>query len=342
MNGANRKGLFRLVGTKATTSRAERHQHDDIGGGRTGTFEIFGTRRDNVTTANRNHITTSLRRRTTRSTSDKKIYHLLNYDPSSGEDRRRYNNNSSVLKAIRSDPSSTKIKYAFTSRSKCLRHITFTERLYPLFQAVGLPVSIDVVKKLHNLNPEAITQRSTTQVTVLHHACCFGADYKIIKYLIKQYPEACSIKKKHLYTPLYCSLESNFCSVKLAKLFVKANSGVLYMRTKLNETPKDIAIRKMRDQNRPDVVTINEENGISTPSRQGSRIEHIRRGNFNADPRRLFSHVVYDGAPKTRITQELVDILTPVDKRTDNKNDSPQEPKKSIRKMSDSFTSTRS
>lgn len=130
--------------------------------------------------------------------------------------------------------------------------------------------------------------------------------------------------------------------MKLAKLFVKANSGVLYLRTNLNETPKDIAIRKMRDQNRPDVVTINEENGISTPSRQGSRIEHIRRGNFNADPRRLFSHVVYDGAPKTRITQELVDILTPVDKRTDNKNDSPQEPKKSIRKMSDSFTSTRS
>ena len=115
--------------------------------------------------------------------------------------------------------------------------------MYPLFHAVALPASIDVVKKLHNLNPMAIQDVNLEDLTVLHHACIFRADYKIIKYLVKHYPQACAMKT-YSYTTLHSALESSICSVTLAKLLVKTNPDVLHMKTKLKETPNTLISEK--------------------------------------------------------------------------------------------------
>ena len=139
--------------------------------------------------------------------------------------------------------------------------------MYPLFHAVALPASIDVVKKLHNLNPMAIQDVNLEDLTVLHHACIFRADYKIIKYLVKHYPQACAMKT-YSYTTLHSALESSICSVTLAKLLVKTNPDVLHMKTKLKETPKDIALRKMHANKAPAMVTIRKTQSRRKPATQ--------------------------------------------------------------------------
>ena len=209
--------------------------------------------------------------------------------------------------------------------------------MYPLFHAVALPASIDVVKKLHNLNPMAIQEVNLEDLTVLHHACIFGADYKIIKYLVKHYPQACAMQKKHVYTPLHSALEANMCSVTLAKLLVKTNPDVLHMKTKLKETPKDIALRKMHAHTAPAMFTIRETEQKKTTGNT-TRLQEIQRGNYSRSSlRSQASYEVYKGAPKVEVTQELLDILTPAaEKNVDNEAD---QVKGLMRRMGSSFTS---
>ena len=58
------------------------------------------------------------------------------------------------------------------------------------------------------------------------------------------------------------------CSVTLAKLLVKTNPDVLHMNTKLKETPKDIALRKMHGNKAPAMFTIRETESRRKPATQ--------------------------------------------------------------------------
>ena len=176
---------------------------------------------------------------------------IESYCYSSDHSKRRGLSNAAVLKVIRSDPSSAKIKYPFIKPPKRKYLGSPSIRIAsPLFQIAGLPVSLQVVKELHKLNPESIKEHGPNRTTILHRACKSTgvADYKIIKYLVKFYPEACGITS-HCYKPLHTLVQADLCSVKLAKLFVKTNMEILIsMKTQLKETPRDTAIRKMQIQ----------------------------------------------------------------------------------------------
>ena len=181
--------------------------------------------------------------------TDRELFHLLNCYSDDHNKHRKFSN-AAVLKAIRSDPSSAKIKYPFIKPQK-RKHRGSPPILVcsPLFQIVGLPVSLEVVKELHRLNPESIKELGPNRTTLLHRACKSSgvADYNIIKYLVKHYPEACGMTS-HCYTPLHMLVQAGLCSIKLAKRFVKMNPKILSMKTQLKETPRDIAIRKMKIQ----------------------------------------------------------------------------------------------
>ena len=68
--------------------------------------------------------------------TDRELFHLLNCY-SSDHSKRRDFSNAAVLKAIRSDPSSAKIKYPFIKHRGSPPILVCS----PLFQIVGLPVT---------------------------------------------------------------------------------------------------------------------------------------------------------------------------------------------------------
>lgn len=252
--------------------------------------------------------------------TDRELFHLLNCY-SSDHSKRRDFSNAAVLKAIRSDPSSAKIKYPFIKPQKRKYRGSPSIRIAsPLFQIVGLPgVSLQVVKELHRLNPESIKEHGPNRTTVLHRACKSTgvADYKIIKYLVKHYPEACGITS-HCYTPLHSLVQADLCSVKLAKLFVKTNMQILRMKTQLKETPRDTAIRKMQIQDSQSHSRSHAEKYSETDTNKKetdstkSRLQQIKEGNYGRRARPKLN----EGATYVIVTQELIDILTPAcDKR---------------------------
>jgi len=279
--------------------------------------------------------------------TDRELFHLLNCYSDDHNKHRKFSN-AAVLKAIHSDPSSAKIKYPFIKPHK-RKHRGSPPILVcsPLFQIVELPVSLEVVKELHRLNPESIKEHGPNRTTVLHRACNKSrgvADYNIIKYLMKHCPEACGMTS-HCYTPLHMLVQTGLCSIKLAKLFVKTNPKILSMKTQLKETPRDIAIRKMKIQ---DSLSHSyhsysywyshvEIDSKETNSKK-SRLQQIKKGNYGRRARPGFN----EGATYLQVTQELINILKPAcDKREQEEREKGKGMVKKFSSSLSNFTSRR-
>ena len=129
---------------------------------------------------------------------------------------------------------------------------------------------------------------------------------------MKHYPQACGIKNKHLYSPLHVALECVQCSIKVAKIIVKTFPDVLKMKTKLKETPKMIALRKMHENEAQNIVTINEIS-VQLETSEDENNERLKDISVGIYGKKGF-YTVYEGAPKLEITEGLLDILTTGDK----------------------------
>lgn len=152
---------------------------------------------------------------------------LLNLDPRSSDDRKRYDD-SAVLAAIRRDPNAAKAAYLFEAYG----HRT----LSPLAMAVALGASREVVQELCDANPEAFLYPSSGGFTPLHFACRFEAPTNVVELLLEKCPSAVKNKSNSLWTPLHwaCCYGS---SLGLVALLAKYYPEAVGMRDVFGITP---------------------------------------------------------------------------------------------------------
>ena len=165
-------------------------------------------------------------------TPNKNLLQLLSLKPWVTAELQQYDNDE-VRKVILADPNSVRVKYDFKSGGR-----GYVCR-YPLFRAIALGASLDVVELMSF--PETIQEQGVFRTTPLHSACAYQGSLAVIQFLLRQYPDATKIQNKGGYTPLHAACEHGASSVEVIKLLVEAYPEARSMKNKLKATPYDSA-----------------------------------------------------------------------------------------------------
>jgi len=147
-----------------------------------------------------------------------------------------------VRTLLRRNPGAASARYVFdhTRRGTVLQ--------YPLFRAVALGASPATIRLFASACPAALLDVGPgcgVGGTPLHAAAAFGASVDVVRLLIELGPEALALKTRYGYTPLHQACESG-ASDEAVELLAKVHPAALAQRTKLRETPADVAERRDR------------------------------------------------------------------------------------------------
>lgn len=123
------------------------------------------------------------------------LHFLLDLHPWRESDRKKLDN-TAVRDAICREPNAAIETYWFP----------FFGRVPPIFPAISLGASLDVVERLHCKLPDALLHNSEGK-TPLHFACMFKASFEVVQFLIEQHPHAVQEKDHEGYTPLTLARE---------------------------------------------------------------------------------------------------------------------------------------
>mmetsp|Transcript_8132 Transcript_8132/g.12700 ORF Transcript_8132/g.12700 Transcript_8132/m.12700 type:complete len:247 (-) Transcript_8132:75-815(-) len=182
---------------------------------------------------------------------DPVLLDILHWCPWKEMERQQFDNRK-LQQHIKIHPEGVGAKYEFKSagRGNIMR--------YPLFRAVALGASIDVVQHMYDIFPDAIHETGNFSTTPLHAACVYRASLEVIEFLLTQYPSASKIRNKHLNYPIHFACEYGVSTPSVIKILVEVNPQALKEKNKLGQTPYQIIQRKDTSAD-PDVLRILQE-----------------------------------------------------------------------------------
>lgn len=136
---------------------------------------------------------------------DPALFHLLDCRLRSskvGKDRWNPAEDDDILHTIiKRNPLSASTKYPFDS-------VCILGSVRPIYAAVALGASADVVELLCDACPAALLDRSACGWAPLHVACSFGAPLEVVELLAERCPGALAARDIKKQTPLHAACES--------------------------------------------------------------------------------------------------------------------------------------
>ena len=194
----------------------------------------------------------------------------MKWSPWSKEERQQFSN-SKLQQHIQTNPDGVGAKYEFKSAGRG------SSTRYPLIRAVSLGASLDVIREMFTIYPDAVQEVGTFNSTPLHAACVYQGSFEVIQFLLQEYPEAAQIRNKHGYYPLHLACEYGVSAVEVIQLLIKANPQALGEKNKLGQTPYKVLKRQQQQQRHED-----DDNKNMTRTLQLIQEEQINRG-FSID-----------------------------------------------------------
>eukprot|EP00566_Odontella_aurita_P017115 CAMPEP_0113572356 /NCGR_PEP_ID=MMETSP0015_2-20120614/26045_1 /TAXON_ID=2838 /ORGANISM="Odontella" /LENGTH=269 /DNA_ID=CAMNT_0000475371 /DNA_START=249 /DNA_END=1055 /DNA_ORIENTATION=+ /assembly_acc=CAM_ASM_000160 len=112
------------------------------------------------------------------------------------------------------------------------------ERVHPLFAALALGATQDVVHHLYEACPKALGETTRSGLTPLHLACKYSAPAKVVEFLYHHCPSHASrMTKTSRSTPLHLAASSGASVEVLRLLSVKSPQSVLAAQDRRGNTP---------------------------------------------------------------------------------------------------------
>jgi ankyrin repeat protein len=113
--------------------------------------------------------------------------------------------------------------------------------LYFLYHASGYGASVNLLKLLLDVYPDAINKVGNDGDLPLHHACYEDASLDVVKFLLEAYPEGAQIKDKEGCLPIHLACANYEVSVEVLKLLVDACQESLTVKDYNGKLPLDRA-----------------------------------------------------------------------------------------------------
>lgn len=126
---------------------------------------------------------------------------LLNLDPWNEEERSLYDNDA-IRDALRSNPDLARQQFDFNNYKGRPPGVG-EEEVYPIFPAISLGASYDVIELLCNACPEAVDATDEDGWTPLHEACRFHAPLEVVQLLVERNQKGLMTKDEYGKTPLF-------------------------------------------------------------------------------------------------------------------------------------------
>jgi len=114
------------------------------------------------------------------------------------------------------------------------------ERVHPLFAALALGATVDVVRALYEACPKALGETTRTEgLTPLHLAARYGACCKVIEFLLHHCPSHAGRKSKGTWmTPLhYAAASSSSCRSDVVRALAVASPASLRAKDRRGNAP---------------------------------------------------------------------------------------------------------
>lgn len=164
---------------------------------------------------------------------------MISLNPSNPEERAQFDD-LTVKKYIRRNPDALQVKYSF-----CVGGGQFklTVSRYPLAALVALGAALSTIKLAIKTNPSALEAPQDFGSTVLHTACLFNTDMKVLRYIYNKYPSAIQETTKLVYLPLHNACAKKEPSLEMIEFLVEVYPKALLAINKLGDTPLRTAQR---------------------------------------------------------------------------------------------------
>jgi len=141
-----------------------------------------------------------------------------------------------------------------TNNNQTNNNETQAEEVYPLFAALALGASQDVIHKLYDFFPMALGETTRAGNTALHIACQYGAPAPDVVFLLRHCPSHAKSKSKESWsTPLHlaCSTKRGAC-VDVIRALAIQNPAAFAEQDRKGNTPLHLAC--FNRSSSPDVI----------------------------------------------------------------------------------------
>lgn len=162
---------------------------------------------------------------TSKKSTKKDFYTLLDLHPSIPGERARYDNDA-VRDVVKHNPVLAMEEYQFRGVGSAR----------PLAVAIGLGASLDVVELMLSACPKALKETVSGRRSVLHYACVHRTSPSVVSLLVENYPRALYERDCFGQTPLHAACK-NGAELGVVQVLLEKHTSALSVSDNTDSTP---------------------------------------------------------------------------------------------------------